>query len=60
MENDNKNYRYKHFKHTIFTASIVGGLGIDQVFNVVANKAYYAYIWVGLMPLTMRTEQLVT
>jgi hypothetical protein len=47
-------------KHTIFTASIVGGLGIDQVFNVVANKAYYAYIWVGLMPLTMRTEQLVT
>tara|TARA_R110002020_G_scaffold55264_3_gene153429 strand:- start:1656 stop:2330 length:675 start_codon:yes stop_codon:yes gene_type:complete len=47
-------------KHTIFTASIVGGLGIDQVFNVVAKKAYYAYIWLGLMPLQMRTEQLIT
>ena len=46
-------------KHTIFTASIVGGLGVDQVFNVVANKPYYQYIWIGLVPLQMRTENLI-
>lgn len=46
-------------KHTIFTASIVGGLGVDQVFNVVANKPYYQYIWCGLMPLTIRTDNLI-
>ena len=46
-------------KHTIFTASIVGGFGVDQVFNVVAGKPYYQYIWVGLMPLQMRTENLI-
>ena len=46
-------------KHTIFTASIVGGFGVNQVFNVVANRPYFAYIWIGLMPLSMRTEQLI-
>ena len=46
-------------KHTIFTASIVGGLGVDQVFNVVANRPYYQYIWVGLMPLQIRTDNLI-
>ena len=46
-------------KHTIFTASIVGGFGVDQVFNVVAGKPYYQYIWIGLMPLQMRTENLI-
>ena len=43
-------------KHTIFTASIVGGLGVDQVFNVVARNPYYAYIWLGLMPLQIKKE----
>ena len=47
-------------KHTIFTASIVGGLVVDQVFNVVAKRAYYQYIWLGLMPLQIRTDNLVT
>ena len=46
-------------KHTIFTASIVGGYGVDQVFNVVAKRPYYSYIWIGLMPLKMRTENLI-
>ena len=43
-------------KHTIFTASIVGGLGVNQVFNVVANRPYFSYIWIGLQPLTIRTK----
>ncbi len=47
-------------KHTIFTASVVGGLGVDQVFNVVADRPYYQYIWLGLMPLQMRTDNLIT
>jgi hypothetical protein len=46
-------------KHTIFTASIVGGFGVDQIFNVVAGRPYYAYIWIGLMPLEMRTDNLI-
>jgi hypothetical protein len=46
-------------KHTIFTASTVGGIGVGQVFNVVASKPYYAYIWIGLMPLQIRKEHLI-
>ena len=46
-------------KHTIFTAAIVGGFGVDQVFNVVAKRPYYSYIWIGLLPLKMRTEDLI-
>tara|TARA_R110002020_G_scaffold5948_4_gene24517 strand:- start:5509 stop:6192 length:684 start_codon:yes stop_codon:yes gene_type:complete len=46
-------------KHTIFTASIVGGFGVNQVFNVVAKRPYYSYIWIGLMPLEIRTENLI-
>ena len=46
-------------KHTIFTASIVGGLGVDQVFNVVAKRPYFSYIWLGLTPIEMRTDNLV-
>jgi len=46
-------------KHTIFTASIVGGFGVDQVFNIVAKRPYYSYIWIGLMPLEMRTDNLI-
>ena len=46
-------------KHAIFTASIVGGFGVDQIFNVIAERPYYAYIWIGLMPLEMRTDNLI-
>ncbi len=46
-------------KHTIFASSIVGGLGINQVFNCVANKPYYGYIWAGLLPLNLQKEKLI-
>jgi|10_taG_2_1085330.scaffolds.fasta_scaffold02201_13 molybdopterin/thiamine biosynthesis adenylyltransferase len=46
-------------KHTIFTSSIVAGFGVNQVFNVLANKPYYAYTWIGLMPFTRKTEHLI-
>jgi len=46
-------------KHTIFSSSIIGGLGVSQVFNCVANKPYYGYIWGGLMPLNLRKENLI-
>jgi hypothetical protein len=46
-------------KHTIFTASIVGGIGVDQVFNLIAKRPYFSYIWLGLSPITMRTDNLV-
>ena len=46
-------------KHTIFTSSIVAGFGVNQVFNLLANKPYYAYTWIGLMPFTRKTEHLI-
>ena len=46
-------------KHTIFASSIVGGLGVNQVFNCVGNKPYYSYIWSGLLPLNLEKDNLV-
>ena len=46
-------------KHTIFASSIIGGLGVNQVFNCVGNRPYYLYIWTGLLPLNLRKENLV-
>jgi len=46
-------------KHTIFASSIIGGLGVNQVFNCVANKPYYSYIWAGLLPLNLEKDNLV-
>ena len=46
-------------KHTIFTSSIIAGFGVNQVFNCVANKPFYLYIWSGLIPLNLRRESLV-
>ena len=46
-------------KHTIFSSSIVGGLGVNQVFNCLANKPYYGYIWGGLLPLNLQKENLI-
>lgn len=45
-------------KHTIFTGSIVAGLGVNQVFNLVGNRAYYAYIWCDLMMFNIKKEGL--
>ena len=46
-------------KHTIFSSSIIGGLGVNQVFNCVANKPFFGYIWVGLLPLSLQKEKLI-
>lgn len=46
-------------KHTIFSSSIIGGLGVNQAFNCVGNKPYYSYIWTGLLPLNLKKENLV-
>ena len=46
-------------KHTIFSSSIIGGLGVNQVFNCVANKPFYGYIWLGLLPINLQKEQLI-
>ena len=46
-------------KHTIFASSIIGGLGVNQVFNCVANKPFYGYIWGGLLPLNLQKENLI-
>ena len=46
-------------KHTIFTASVVSGLGIAQCFNVLFGKPYYAYIWMSLSPVSFRREHLI-
>ena len=45
-------------KHTIFTASIVAGLGVNQVFNLVGHRAYYGYIWCDLMMFNIKKEGL--
>ena len=46
-------------KHTIFSSSIIGGLGVNQAFNCVGNKPYYSYIWIGLLPLNLNKKNLV-
>tara|TARA_Y100000034_G_scaffold36251_1_gene44640 strand:- start:4765 stop:5472 length:708 start_codon:yes stop_codon:yes gene_type:complete len=46
-------------KHTIFTTSIVSGLGISQLFNFLVKLPYYAYIWVGLIPLSIKKTHLI-
>ena len=46
-------------KHTIFCASVVAGLGLNQAFNVLNNRPYYAYIWQSLSPLSQRKEKLI-
>ena len=37
-------------KHTIFTANIIAGLMLSQVFNVLHDRTYYSYIWKSLSP----------
>ena len=46
-------------KHTIFTASIISGLGLSAAFNVLHNRPYYSYIWKSLSPSSFRKEHLV-
>ena len=37
-------------KHTIFTANIIAGIMLSQVFNVLHQRSYYSYIWKSLAP----------
>tara|TARA_Y100000361_G_C11141372_1_gene335285 strand:+ start:783 stop:1526 length:744 start_codon:yes stop_codon:yes gene_type:complete len=37
-------------KHTIFTANIIAGIMLSQIFNVLHNRSYYSYIWKSLAP----------
>ena len=37
-------------KHTIFTANIIAGIMLSQIFNVLHQRSYYSYIWKSLAP----------
>ena len=43
-------------KHTIFTANIVAGFGINQAFCYLQNIPYYSYINISLAPLNVTKE----
>ena len=45
-------------KHTIFTANIVAGFGINQAFCFLQNIPYYSYINISLAPLFITNEGL--
>lgn len=44
-------------KHTIFTSSIIAGHAVGQVFNLLANKPWYDYIWIGLLPFHIKKSR---
>jgi hypothetical protein len=37
-------------KHTVFATQHIVSLGMSQVYNIIANLAYYDYIWTSLNP----------
>jgi len=43
-------------KHTIFCANLISGIGVNQLFNYLTQRPFYAYIWQGLSPLVTKTE----
>tara|TARA_R110000822_G_scaffold8597_8_gene33827 strand:- start:705 stop:1391 length:687 start_codon:yes stop_codon:yes gene_type:complete len=45
-------------KHTIFTASMAASFGLSQVL-MLDKKPYYQYIWIGLLPLSVKKENMV-
>lgn len=47
-------------KHTIFTAEIAAGLGVNQLFSAISNRLYHKKVWFGLQPLRFEYEELVT
>jgi len=46
-------------KHTIFTASIVSGIGLAQAFNCLHHMQYWQYIWMSLSPFSFKKEGLI-
>lgn len=45
-------------KHTIFTATMAASFGMNQIL-LLDKKPYYQYIWVGLLPLSVKKEMMV-
>ncbi len=43
-------------KHTIFCANLISGIGVNQLFNYLTGRPFYGYIWQGLSPLVIKTE----
>ncbi len=43
-------------KHTIFTASIVAGMMVNQLFSLCGNRGYYQYVWMNLLTNDLRKE----
>jgi hypothetical protein len=43
-------------KHTIFTAQIVGGMAVNQLFCAISNRGYHKYIWHSLGNHKMKKE----
>jgi molybdopterin/thiamine biosynthesis adenylyltransferase len=46
-------------KHTIFTANIIAGIMLSQIFNVLHKRSYHSYIWKSLAPYMSREQGLV-
>ena len=45
-------------KHTIFTATMAASMGLNQVL-MLDKKPYYQYIWIGLLPFSVKKENLI-
>jgi hypothetical protein len=43
-------------KHTIFTANLVAGMMVNQVFCLSGNRGYHQYIWMDLLTNNIRKE----
>ena len=43
-------------KHTIFTANLVAGMMVNQVFCLSGNRGYHDYIWMDLLTNNMKKE----
>ena len=43
-------------KHTIFTANLVAGMMVNQVFCLSGNRGYHKYIWMDLLTNNLRKE----
>jgi molybdopterin/thiamine biosynthesis adenylyltransferase len=46
-------------KHTIFTANIIAGIMLSQLFNVLHQRSYYSYIYKSLAPYMTDSQGLV-
>ena len=47
-------------KHTVFATNHIVSLGLAQIYNIVANLAYYDYIWTSLNPNMVEFGTLIT